>query len=374
MLRVRWAVAFAATLAVLAVGSRPTDAQFNYRYFQYLPTIARTPQGAPPAPTISAGRVQWNLIQLTWNAVPGAKAYHLWQSTNPSMAGAVTIYSGSAAPVNVTLPIGNFYFTVQAANDFGRQVSNVVGVPVVAPPPPPPPPPPDYCTAISGASYGSLSINGGPTDRPAENHADLNLALRGYEPTTAPLRLVDYGGASDSRAPQLPALFLDGRTPTFTSAYKVYDWDWDTNSRGGLIGAWPVTLLGMATSPGEVIRAPDSGYDIGQGYEVLVLYASETRLTLKYTREDNVVQGYTVHLESVCPEPSLLALYRQLNNQGRGRLPALRGGQTLGRANGGEIRAAVRDSGTFMDPRSRKDWWIGRLTNLERLLRLQLAP
>ena len=105
-----------------------------------------------------------------------------------------------------------------------------------------------------------------------------------------------------------------------------------------------------------------------------MLYASETRLTLKYTREDNVVQGYTVHLENVCPEPSLLALYRQLNSQGRGRLPALRGGQALGRANGGEIRAAVRDSGTFMDPRSRKDWWIGRLTNLERLLRLPFAP
>ena len=35
---------------------------------------------------------------------------------------------------------------------------------------------------------------------------------------------------------------------------------------------------------------------------------------------------------------------------------------------------AIRDRGGFLDPRSRKDWWIGRLTNLERLLRLPLAP
>ncbi len=369
----------AATLAVLAVGSRPTDAQFNYHHFLYLPTISRMPQGAPPAPTLSALRLQWNQIQLSWNAVPGAKAYRLWQSANPSMAGAVTIYAGGQTEYIVTLPVGNSYFTVQAANDFGAQTSNIVGVPVIAPTPVPVPtatpvPPPNYCSAIPGTSYSSLSINGSPTDRPAEFHPDLNLIVRSYEITTAPLRLVDYGGASDSHAPQLPALFLDGRTPAFVGAYRVYDWNWATNSRGPLLSTWPVTLLGMATTPGEIIRAPDSGYDIGQGYEALVLYASETRLTLKYTREDNVVQGYTVHLENVCPEPSLLALYRQLNSQGRGRLPALRGGQALGRANGGEIRAAVRDSGTFMDPRSRKDWWIGRLTNLERLLRLPFAP
>ncbi len=313
---------------------------------------------------------------MSWNAVPGARAYHLFQSANYSMAGAAMIYGGTQTQFTVTLPPGNWYFAVEAANYFGAQGSNVVGVPVVAPTPvpTPTPPPANNCSAIPGASYSSLSVNGSPTDRPAENHADLNLALRGYEPTTAPLRLVDYGGPSDAHAPQLPALFMDGRTPAFPGAYRVYDWNWSSNSRGGLIGAWPVTLLGMATTPGEVIRAPDSGYDIGQGYEALVLYASETRLTLKYTREDNVIQGYTVHLENVCPEPSLLALYRQLNSQGRGRLPALRGGQVLGRANGGEIRAAVRDSGTFMDPRSRKDWWIGRLTNLERLLRVPLAP
>jgi len=81
---------------------------------------------------------------------------------------------------------------------------------------------------------------------------------------------------------------------------------------------------------------------------------------LKYTREDNVVAGYTLHLENICVDANLLALYRQLNAAGRSELPALRPGQSLGRASGSEIDAAIRDSGAFLDPRSRKDWWQGR--------------
>ncbi len=67
-----------------------------------------------------------------------------------------------------------------------------------------------------------------------------------------------------------------------------------------------------------------------------------------------------MHLENVCVEPGLLALYARWNNQGRKQLPALRAGQTIGTARGPEIGVAIRDTGSFMDPRSRKDWWQGR--------------
>lgn len=211
--------------------------------------------------------------------------------------------------------------------------------------------------AVPGVAYGTLPVAGPPTDRPAAQHPDINLAIRGYTPTTAALRLVEYGGEGDALAPQLDTLFGDRRVPTFTSAFRVYKWDWDCNCRGEPNDNWPVTLLGMGVAPGEVIRTPDSGYDIGGGHDVLVLYAAPGRLTLKYTREDNVVSGYTIHLENVCVEPRLLSLYRAANAAGRDQLPALRGGQPLGRALGGEIMAAVRDTGTFLDPRSRKDWW-----------------
>ncbi len=213
------------------------------------------------------------------------------------------------------------------------------------------------CAPIPGVQYGTLDVNGPPTDRPAEQHADLNLALRGYRVTNAYLGLVDYGGNDDPKAPQLYTLFADQRVPAFTTVYQVYDWNWGCNCRGDPVTNPEVTLAGMGVAPGEVLHLPDSGYNIGNGYEALVLYATEERITLKYTREDNVVLGYTIHVENVCVEPSLLALYRAWNDAGRGELPALRGGQPFGRARGDEIGVVTRDAGTFMDPRSRRDWW-----------------
>jgi hypothetical protein len=215
------------------------------------------------------------------------------------------------------------------------------------------------CEPITGESYGTLSIVGPPTDRPAEVHADLNLALRGYEVTSASLFLLEYGPTDDPLAPQLRDLFWRRRPPSFSQAYRVHDWNWDTNSRGPLITDWDVTMVAMPAHPGETLHVPGSGYDIGGGYEVMVLYAAENRITLKYTREDNVVVGYTLHLEGICVEPNLLALYRTMNNAGRGQLPALRARQAFGRATSGEVSVVIRDSGAFMDPRSRNDWWIG---------------
>lgn len=215
----------------------------------------------------------------------------------------------------------------------------------------------DACQPIPGASYKAISVNPPVTDRPAEAHGDLNLALRGYVPTNAYLGLVSYGGASDARAPQLAGLFADRRIPTFVSVHRVYNWDWSCNCRGAAIASPEVTLARLGTAAGEIISLPSSGYTIGSGYQALVLYASSERLALTYTRNDNIVHGYALHLEDLCVEPSLLALYQAQNGSGRAALPALKGGQALGRARGEAIGVAIRDSGTFLDPRSGKDWW-----------------
>lgn len=215
------------------------------------------------------------------------------------------------------------------------------------------------CEPIPWESYGALSVDPPPTDRPAQEHADLNLALRSYAVTDAYKGLVDYGGDTDAKAPQLLWLFADRRLPAFHSVHRVYDWDWPNNRRGAPISYPPVTLLGLAAHSGETVHVPDSGYSVGDDYEALVLYASPQRITLKYTREDNVVRGYAVHLEGLCVEPTLLALYSSCDGLARSQLPALRAGQALGRARGGEILVAIRDYGSFMDPRSRKDWWQG---------------
>lgn len=234
------------------------------------------------------------------------------------------------------------------------------------PPPPPPPPVPappvqiDPCAPISGENYGTLPIVGPPTDRPAAQHGDINLALRGFSPASAQHSLIDMSGPTDHRAPQLPGLFADRRTPAISNVYRANHWDWGRNARGGPITDFEVTVAGLVVKPGEPIHVPPADYSIGQGFQVLVLYADRERMTLKYTGEDSVVSGYTIHLEGICTEPSLLALYERMNASGRGQLPALRAGQALGRARKDEIQVAIRDTGRFMDPRTRKDWWRGR--------------
>ncbi len=216
---------------------------------------------------------------------------------------------------------------------------------------------------IPGENYGTVAVISAPTSPPASVHPDLNFVLRGYISTTAYLGLVDYGGPSDASSPQLYDLFADHRTANLSAAYRVYDWDWGCNCPGAPLADYAVTLAGMIVTPTETIHVPGSGYDIGlapTGYEVMVLYASESSITLKYTREDNVVTGYTVHADNVCVEPRLLNLYESWNAAGRSRLPALYAGQAFGRAAGSELRVAIRDSGSFLDPRSRSDWWQGR--------------
>ncbi len=215
----------------------------------------------------------------------------------------------------------------------------------------------DPCTAIPGFSYQLLSTVGDVTDRPAAEHADLNIELRGWSPTGGELGLIEIDGPTDSLAPQLRTLFEDGRLPAFAANYRVNDWNWDTNSPGGPITTSEVTLSGMTTTPGEIIALPDSGYDIGDGADARVLFADGDSITLKYTRDDNVVYGYTVHIVGICVEPTLRAAYDSCNDAGRADLPAIVGGAPVGRARAAEIKVSIRDTGAFMDPRARKDWW-----------------
>lgn len=216
----------------------------------------------------------------------------------------------------------------------------------------------DVCAA-TGETYATLPpIN--PYTGDASTQPDMNIAVRGYTPTTAYLGLVDYAGKIDPLAPQLYTLFEDNRTPIFNAAYQIYRWDWNCNCRGGPILKWDATLLGMQTTPGEVLHAPIAGYDVGSGYGTLVLYAEANRITLQYTRDDSPADGYTIHMENVCVDPDLLALYQTSNANGRNELPALLPGQAFGRAPGYEIDAATRSNGSLLDPRTRKDWWQGR--------------
>ncbi len=217
------------------------------------------------------------------------------------------------------------------------------------------------CGSHSTNSYTLIPMEAADNGRPDSQHGDLNLGLRGYQPSGAAHELVHYNGDSDAGAPQWAGLFADRRHAAITSVYQVRDWRWDCGGHGcaaDWLTHYDVTLMGVATSPGEAISVPSRGAEVyGGGYVAVVLYAEASRLTVAYTRDGSVANGYTAHLENLCVDPNLLAQYWAGNAGGRHQLPGLRNGETVGTAASGEVLIAMRDRGTFMDPRSRNDWW-----------------
>jgi hypothetical protein len=215
--------------------------------------------------------------------------------------------------------------------------------------------------------------------RPAWQHADKNLSLRGYTPNndgTLQRQLINFGSDDPNQPPQFATLFKPARVPDLTGFYRVHEWIWapspDPGQRGAPI-AWPeVTALGLGASFGETIYVPSSGYNIGGGMEVLILYADEHSVTLRYTREDSSgAAGYSVFISNICTDPKLLALYRQTDRSNGPRytyvppgnrpyvydLPNLPAGKPLGTVIAGEVVVSISDTGRFWDPRSCNEWW-----------------
>jgi hypothetical protein len=198
---------------------------------------------------------------------------------------------------------------------------------------------------------------------------DLNLAIRGWYPVHERLGFVRYGYPTDEPPDTQHPLRLSsvaGSTESsFVAAYQVNDWDWQTMRPAPRNPApYPVTMLGLRTWPGQPIRPAyrNLPVDRDQGFIALVMYADARQLTLKYTWQDCLDDGgYLVHIENFCVDPNLVALYEYLNENGRNQLPGVRADSTVGTAAGGEVDVVVRDSGSFLDPRSWQDWWQDQL-------------
>lgn len=218
------------------------------------------------------------------------------------------------------------------------------------------------CPLTSTNVYETQPILGEPRDDGITPRLDpdLNLLVRGYEPIAAALELIAINGPTDDDAPQLAHFFRPVRVPTFRAAYQVRDWDWSWGPGGKLgepIDEPEVTLVEMETVPGESIYPPRRNANIGRDFIALVLYAEQYSITFTYTREDTPAIGYLVHVEGLCVDPNLLALYETMHREGRDDLPALSRNDTIGTAPSHSLMVAVRDTGSFMDPRSGKDWW-----------------
>ena len=241
-------------------------------------------------------------------------------------------------------------------------------------------PPAFSCADSSTNSYASgiaYQYDGDSPVRPADNHADKNIELRGYAPNADPSlvrELIDYGSGDPTQPPQLATLFNPPRVPDFADFHQVHEWFWaaspEPGTRGGVLTVPPVTAVSFTLPPNEPLHVPISGYDIGGGAEVIVIFADENSVTLHYTRDDTAARGYTVHVDNICTDPNLLTLYNSLDNATRNSypspsydLPALPAGKMIGTTSMGDMAVAIVDTGAFMDTRSCNEWWQGYAEN-----------
>lgn len=233
------------------------------------------------------------------------------------------------------------------------------------------------CPATSAHSYSSGIAYQFDTDnpvRPAWNHADKNIELRSYSLNTGytgALELKDYGSDDPTQPPQLATIFSPSRVPPIRAFCQVHHWNWapspNPGTRGDPIEDYPATAISLQTTAGEPLRVPTSGYDIGGGMEVLVLFADEDTIALRYTREDSSgAQGYTVHIDNICTDPNLLSLYNWNDRSSGPRyvypnasydLPNLPAGKHIGWARNTEIVVVVSDTGAFQPANSCHEWW-----------------
>lgn len=221
------------------------------------------------------------------------------------------------------------------------------------------------CPTTSNQTYESIR-----PDTPAhrkisnpENNPEVNINLRGWGEVNEAKELINYGGDTDPNPPPSFGSVFSGRWPKIVKTYIIYEWNWENNRSN--IGkpaspAWPVHLIGLDATSGEPLLGLKAGRSIFGDYSLMVLYASENSITFTHSTGDLAPpndDGYPIYFVDICVDPNLLAKYRSDNAGGRQVLPAIKPGQIFGYAKDTDVKVAIRDTGTFMDPRAKKDWW-----------------
>lgn len=216
-------------------------------------------------------------------------------------------------------------------------------------------------SVLSACNYDVRDFTSCPEQNP-----EYNLEKRGWENIDGKRERINFNHDIDTLLPQLNTLIEGNSNPAITSTSQVHEYDWANNKPDGLIHRLEdipsqydyFTVVGFQTSVGQNILAPKSGYNIGGGNTAIVVYATSNQITLKYVLEDDSFTGpgYGVHLVNLNVNPQLLACYQQYQQAGRTELPALSAGEIIGTASGNEILVALRDTGSFMDPRW-NEWW-----------------
>lgn len=186
-----------------------------------------------------------------------------------------------------------------------------------------------------------------------EGDPDINLDLSGWEEIGGLLDQFVFLHETDPNAPQLSTLIGGICDLAVNSVNMISGTD---RPPAPDIPADYANLVCLSTPVGAPVLVPNSGYDMGGGCEAVVLYATPNSIVLNYTPDDDIAgPGYTVYLNNFQVDPYLLAYYNDQHGAGRTEMPCLSGGERIG-VSSGETCVAIRDSGTFMDPRW-EEWW-----------------
>lgn len=222
------------------------------------------------------------------------------------------------------------------------------------------------CSNLPEKKFSLLSANYEPDNFPLsgdlKSNPDVNLYLRGFEPNNEAKELIDRThnyGLDYIDPPQISTVFKD-KQPQIANTYHIFEWDFNKKKSLAPLIATPnfkVHMLGLKAVPGDKIYAPYTGRSIGSGKAYLVLFADSNNILLTNSRANALNSGYLVYFLDICVYPSLVNLYNSADSSGRTSLPALAVGEEFAVSRTNEVKIVVRDSMSFMDIRSRQDWW-----------------
>ncbi|NMB57171.1 hypothetical protein GYA19_04545 [Candidatus Beckwithbacteria bacterium] len=158
----------------------------------------------------------------------------------------------------------------------------------------------------------------------------------------------------DTNLPNVSNLFEGIDKPKITGIYKmnmIDNFDFPSDQWG------EAHATGFSIPNGTNIQLPPSGYNIdSNGHQAMILYADEHSITVNYTANGNIVDGYTLTLSNINVNADLLAMYKEGLAQGLN--VAIDAFQSLGTSNGQDVLVMIRDKGSVMDLRW-NEWWKG---------------
>lgn len=128
----------------------------------------------------------------------------------------------------------------------------------------------------------------------------------------------------------------------------------------------------------NTIKMPNTGYDIGGGYEAMVVFVAHDRITLHIGRHEYFVGtkkcangqicsgGYWIYIKNICVDTQIQKAFNQIKDAQAAaradltpiRLPMILPGQIIGKAISTSVLVGVRDNGPFISL-YKPDYWGG---------------